>query len=221
MEVNFAILNKYRYNRTDLGTAFRRYKELIQLWGTYMDYILEDETSQVRIKFPPDITKFPSNPFDFTRYIKDDYSSFLQVYMHSYPTVIDNPKMNLVWQKAAERMFGDTLDNRIVHGNGMFDKLFLDCSFKGQFLKAGKPLTGNCDMFQPSLTSNGLCFSFNTNSTPSSIWSNSFSFAKAIEEMGAIKPRKVLNFAGAGANEGRYNYKVHKEKFIQLFALFT
>ena len=207
MEVNFAILKKYKYNRTELSTAFRSYKELIQLWATYMDFILEDETSQLRRKFPPDIAEFPSNPFDFTRYIEHDYLTFLQVYMHSYAIVTDNPKMNLVWQKTAERIFGDTLDKRIVHGNGLFDKLFLDCSFKRQFMMAGEPLAGNCDMFQQSLTSNGLCFSFNTNSTPSSIWSDSFSLAKAVEEMGAIKPRNFLNFAGAGANEGKYNNK--------------
>ena len=163
--------------------------------------------SQIGTKLPPDIGKFPSNPFNFTRYIKDNDLTFLQAYMHSHPTVTDNPKMDLVWQKAAERIFGDTLENRIVNGNGLFDKLFLDCSFNGQFLMAGKPLTGNCDMFQPSLTSNGLCLSFNTNSTPSSIWNDSFSFAKAIEDMGVTKPRKFLNFAGAGANEGECNYK--------------
>ena len=172
--------------------------------------------SQIGTKFLPGIPQFPSNPFDFTRYINDDHLTYLQVYMHSHPSVKDNPKMNLVWQKAAERIFGDTLDNRIVHGNGLFDKLFLDCSFNGQFLMAGKPLAENCDMFQPSLTSNGLCSSFNTNFTPSSIWSNSFSFAKAIEEMGAIKPRKFLNFAGAGANEGKSNYKVVLEFCMKL-----
>ena len=208
IEVNFAILNKYKYNSTELGTAFKTYKELIQLWTTYMDYILEDETSQRQTKFPPDISQFPSNPFDFTRYIKDDYLTFVQVYMQSHPTESDNYKMDSVWQRSAEKIFGDTLDNRIVNSNGLFDKLLLDCSFKGKFMTAGKPLDGNCDMFQQSLTSNGLCLSFNTNSTPSSIWSNSFSLAKALEEMGAIKSRNFLNFTGAGANEGKCSYKV-------------
>ena len=207
MEVNFAILNKYKYNNTELSTAFRTYKELIQLWAAYMDHILKDETSQSKTEFQPDIADFPLNPFNFTEYILDDLSTFLQVYMHSHPTVTENQNFNLMWQKAAERVFDATLDNEIVHVNGLFDNLFLDCSYKGQFMKAGEPLDGNCDLFQRSLTSNALCYSFNTE-TPSNIWSDSFSIAKVIEDMGDIKTRKKLNFAGAGASEGKFNHIV-------------
>ena len=194
IEVNFAILKTYKHNRTELGKAFRTYKELFQWWATYMDNILKDKDS-------PDIAGIPSNPFGFTKLIRDDFLTFLQVYIHSHPTATDNQKMNLVWQKAAEKVFGATLDSGIVHGNGLFDKLFLNCSFKGQFMMAVEPLDRDCDLFQQSVTSNGLCFSFNTE-TPSNIWSDSFSLAKAVEEMGAIKPRKILNFGGAGASEG-------------------
>ena len=124
IEVNFAILNKYNYNSNELGAAFRTYKELIQLWATYMEYILEDNKSQHIKEFPLDVAGMPSNPFNFTRYIQDDMSTFLQVYLHAHPSVEDNPKMSFVWQKAAERVFGATLDNGIVHGNGLFDNLF-------------------------------------------------------------------------------------------------
>ena len=66
----------------------------------------------------------------------------------------------------------------------------------------GQPLKGRCDLFQQSLTSNGLCLSFNTE-TPSKIWNNDTSyFAKAIEEIGNVKKMQVYNFGGAGSNEG-------------------
>ena len=200
MEVNFAILNKYKYNSTKLSTAFRTYKELIQIWASYMDYILEDKTQQRR-EIPPDITAIPLNPFNFTKSIQDNTFTFLETYMHSHLTMTDNNKIYSVWRLAAGRVFGTTLDNRIVHDNGLFKSLFLDCSFKDQFMMGGKPLAENCDLFQPTLTSNGLCLSFNAK-TPSSIWNDNFIFAKAIEKMGAVKSRKSVNFAGAGAREG-------------------
>ena len=70
-------------------------------------------------------------------------------------------------------------------------------------MTAREPLNGSCDLFQQSLTSNGLCLSFNTE-TPSNIWNNSFTLAKAIEENGEIKSGEVLNFTGAGSNEGNF-----------------
>ena len=232
LEVNFAILNKY--NRTELGEKFRTQKHLIKLWATYMDYILskveitqsnylevfqtkrqiinlwatqleyisKDETSENRTKITPAVADIPSNPFDFTKYIDDDFLTFVQVYMQSHLTGRDNQKMSTVWIKAAEKVFGATLDDTVVQSNGLFNKLFLDCSFKEPFM-AGDQLAG-CDLFQQSLTSNGLCFSFNSE-TPSNIWDNSFSLAKVIEEFGEIKPRKFSNFAGTGSNEGKFD----------------
>ena len=84
---------------------------------------------------------------------------------------------------------------------GLFDGLFLDCSFQEQFMTEG--LTGGCNLFQQSLTSNGLCFSFNTE-TPSNIWDDSFSLATVMEEFGDLKPTKFFNFTGTGSKEGRF-----------------
>ena len=66
----------------------------------------------------------------------------------------------------------------------------------------GEPLSGKCDLFQQSLTSNSLCLSFNTEK-PSNIWSDDMSFAKALKEIGATKPTNISNFRGTGPNEGR------------------
>ena len=65
-------------------------------------------------------------------------------------------------------------------------------------------LAGECNLFQQSLTSNGLCFSFNAENA-SNIWKNSFSLIKAIEDFGEIKPTKISNFAGTGSKDGKFN----------------
>ena len=109
--------------------------------------------------------------------------------------------MNGVWIAAAKQVFGSTLDNTVVQSNGLFDRLFLDCSFQEQFMT--KEITGSCNFFQKSLTSNGLCFSFNTE-TPSNIWDDSFSLVKVMEEFGDIKPTKFSNFTGTGSKEGKF-----------------
>ena len=117
----------------------------------------------------------------------------------------ENAKLNAIWKRAAEKVFGATLDEQFVDTNGLFDKLFLDCSFKEKFMATGVPLTGKCDLFQQSLTSNGLCLSFNAE-TPSNLWNDSISLAKAIEENGPTMPNEILKFAGAGPNEGAFYY---------------
>ena len=215
-EVNFAILD--HYNSTELGFKFETYKYLIRLWSTYVDEIMKNVTATNEIeypfaivrrnvttseetKFPPDVVK---NPFNFTQYIQDDEITFLQIYTHAYPTGRNNSKIDAVWNRAAVKVFGATLDEEFVKTNGLFDSPFLDCSFKEQFMKAGVPLSGKCDLFHKSLTSNGLCLSFNTE-TPSNIWTDSFSLAKDIEEIEAIKPKEISKFAGAGPNDGEFS----------------
>ena len=102
MEINFAILNKY--NRTELGEKFRTQKHLIKIWATYMDYIFKDETTQdfdeaflsqknndlwkkiiyyiskdetLINRFTADVADIPSNPFDFTKHIQDNFLTFM------------------------------------------------------------------------------------------------------------------------------------------------
>ena len=102
----------------------------------------------------------------------------------------------------------------VQRGNGLFDKLFLDCSFKNPFMRVGKSLPGTCDLFQETLTSNGLCLSFNT-VTPSSIWKD-FALVKALEDTGSIKPTKLSNFSGAGSNEGKFTSLTLYRNYLEI-----
>ena len=98
-------------------------------------------------------------------------------------------------------VFGVTMDNNFVKNNGLFDKLFIDCSFKEPFLMNGKTFSGKCDHFQRTLTSNGLCMSFNSFS-PSHTWKNSI-LIKSLEEI-TESNRNILKFGGTGSNEGEF-----------------
>ena len=122
--------------------------------------------------------------------------------MQSHLTGVDYNKINTVWIKTAKKIFGSILDDKIVRSKGMFDGLFLDCSFQEQFMT--EELAGGCNLFKHSLTSNGLCFSFNSE-IPSNIWDNTFSITKVIEEVGEIKTTNISNFAGTGSKEGKFN----------------
>ena len=127
--------------------------------------------------------------------------TFLQVYLASHPTASNNNKMNMILARTAKRVFGTTMDHGFVQSNGLYDKIFLDCSFQDHFMMNGKPLKEHCDMFQQMLTSNGICMSFNSE-IPSNIWQDDIFTAKAIEELAGSKPREISNFIGAGPNQG-------------------
>ena len=64
--------------------------------------------------FPPDIV---DNRFNFTQYIHDDFSTFLQVYLASHPTANINHKMNMVLERAAKNVFGVAYDKSFVKNN--------------------------------------------------------------------------------------------------------
>ena len=223
-EVNFAISKEFT-NNTELGMKFRDYKYLFKFWGVYIENYLKTESSTelkhlpaTELNYLPDIDIDKEyHPFNFTNYIQDENLTFLQVYTLSHPTATDNSIINGQLTKVASKVLGSTLDKGFVKNNGLFDKLLLDCSFREQFMPPGQPLKGKCDLFQQSLTSNGLCLSFNTE-TPSKIWNNDTSyFAKAIEEIGNVKKMQVYNFGGAGSNEGRLNHLSGRAGFGVVF----
>ena len=139
----------------------------------------------------------------FTQYIENDFSTFLTVYLATHPTANNNHKIKMFLERTAKRVFGANFEKSFVQNNGLFDKILIDCSFNDQFMKVGKPLKANCDLFQHALTSNGLCQSFNTE-TPSKIWHDNFISAKDIEDLVELKPRNIKNFVGAGSNEGLF-----------------
>ena len=83
-------------------------------------------------------------------------------------------------------------------------QLIMDCSFKRSLEKKSwkaDDLSGGCDHFDQTLTSKGLCYSFNGYS-PSAVWRPS----KLVTELDKKYERQSPNqkFAGAGSNEGKF-----------------
>ena len=192
-EVNFAIHNK---NDTNFTLAFDVVKKLSYHWGQYMDHINEEGTYS-DLKFPPNKIE---NPFNFSTYIFDDLSMFLKVYTGSFPTALEDS--HSTWKETAESVFNETMEMEFVKRNGLYDKLIMDCSFQEKLMKRSSKdteLFGGCEYFHHSLTSNGVCYSFN-GLRPSLSWN----FSKVIEVFEENFEANDLEyrFGGTGASRG-------------------
>ena len=56
---------------------------------------------------------------------------------------------------------------------GVYDKSIIDCAFKENLLRRKFPDTvGGCEDFHPSLTTNGMCYTFNGKNT-AELWKSS------------------------------------------------
>ena len=96
--------------------------------------------------------------------------------------------------------FKHTKDADFVERNGLYDKLIIGYSFK-QDLKTNKFSAGqpNLDDFQPILTTNGICYTFN-GKTHSSIWRPS----EVTKNFNYMFPTEDIeeHFGGAGNVQG-------------------
>ena len=196
-ELNFAIYNKFKTS-TERMEAFSQYKRLIGLWQLYLENVNEhgNESSS---NFPPCLE---DNPFNFTQYIKKDFSTFLKVYEGSYPTALT--KSSDVWSETAKDIFDQTLKPSLIEKIGLYDKVIMDCSFKEKLMKrasAATTLSGGCKYFERTLTSNGFCYSFN-GLGPSNIWRNS-TVVQAFDETFSTT-YSSYDFGGTGSNEGTW-----------------
>ena len=56
-----------------------------------------------------------------------------------------------------------------VEQRGVYDKMIIDCAFKENLQRKKQPSNGGCNDFVPSITTNGLCYTFNGQNS-SEIW---------------------------------------------------
>ena len=112
----------------------------------------------------------------------------------SFPTASKEPLS--VWRTTAEAAFEYTKDTDFVVRNGLYDKHIIGYSFK-QDLKMNK--FSELDDFQPILTTNGICYTFNGRTFPS-IWRDSMLTKTFID----IFPDEAVKkyFGGAGNVQG-------------------
>jgi hypothetical protein len=89
----------------------------------------------------------------------------------SFPTA---SKLTLpIWAHTAKLTFNHTKEEKSVQNIGVYDKSIIDCAFREDLRKKKIPdAIGGCKGFHPSLTTNGMCYTFNGKS-PSALWKSS------------------------------------------------
>ena len=151
-EVNFAILGGT--NETML-TLFKNYKTLIQDWRFFMENLYRKD---VNASFT---TTMKNNYlFNFTSQVIPNMKAFLIATHGSFLTSLNQSLP--VWTKIAKSLLNETRHESSTFEKSVYDKLVMICAFKQNiFQKMNIELDGVCKDFQPTLTTNGMCNTFN------------------------------------------------------------
>ena len=141
---------------------------------------------------------------NFTKYITQDFKTFLMSYIETFPT----PKGILkddFWKNVSKSIFSDISTPKL----SIFDNLLFLCTFRESVTNLinqrpnpdseFKKFLGGCEKWKPVLTSNGVCHSFNK-IVENSLWRDS-AITKAMEKLqGSTFSQKY--FRGIGSSEG-------------------
>jgi hypothetical protein len=78
-----------------------------------------------------------------------------------------------IWGKVADESFNQTRSEHSSSKVGMYDKLVMQYAFKQNIMKKQQEdYDGGSELFTPTLTTNGLCYSFNSEKY-SGVWKES------------------------------------------------
>ena len=109
--------------------------------------------------------------FDFTKYIREDMKTFLIA--HHGSVLMASKEAMQIWEKVADESFNQTRSEHMSSKVGMYDKLVMQYAFKENIQKKQQnDYDGGSELFTPTLTTNGLCYSFNSENY-SSVWKES------------------------------------------------
>ena len=192
-EMNFAIQQKSTNNMPEI---FKSYKTMLTHWENYM---MEFYRNNPLATFTPEMKVSPY--LSFTNHIKDDFETFLVAIHGSFLSA--SSETLPIWTKVANDLFGTKNVLNRTSGKALYDNLIIQCGFKEDILKQKKE--DHCQLFEPSLTTNGLCYSFNGETT-----SNTWKSTEVTDSMNKIfRKRNAVNvFERAGTNEGKIRNKL-------------
>ena len=109
--------------------------------------------------------------FDFTRYIREDMKTFLIA--HHGSVLMASKETMPIWGQVADESFNQTRSEDSSSNVGQYDKLVMQYAFKQNILtKQQDNYDGGSELFIPTLTTNGLCYSFNVENY-SGVWKES------------------------------------------------
>ena len=149
-------------------------------------------------RFSPEMEK--SDLFDFTKYIRKDMKTFLIALHGSF--LMASRKAVPTWGKVADESFNQT---RSEHSNskvGLYDKLVMQYAFKRNiYNKQQHDYDGGSELFTPTLTTNGMCYSFNGQNY-SGVWKPS----EVTNTFAELFPQKNSTefFQGAEITDGEF-----------------
>ena len=122
------------------------------------------------------------------------------LYAASFPTIGKQKTVKALFSKAAKKLFTNTKSDIHVHEYGYYDKLIVDCAYQKPLMNGIPDFIDGCIEFQPILTSNGLCHSFNGIQTEQT-WYDS-EITRAFESIFGKFVTKKKKFRGIGQSEG-------------------
>ena len=147
--------------------------------------------------------------------IESDMETFIRVVAGSFRTASKEPMKT--WDQVSRQLLNITMDedNEMCINNN-YGKLIIDCEF-GKRLKNKKfsmsdSNNGGCEKFHQTLTSNGMCNTFN-GKTPTDIWTPN-SLLNSFNKVFPSKNLKTFNFGGMGSSEG--NSKLFQNYFAPI-----
>ena len=189
-EMNFEVLKGLNGNPKELFTL---YKNILDDWKSYS---IKVQQKDPQVQFSAIMEN--NTILNFTNYIRHDMKSFLMSVRASHlnPTKESFP----IWKDIAQRIFESQNEDAFVSDRGFFDKLIMTCTLRRNLLtKTSFDHEEGCDLFHPTLTTKGFCYTFN-GQTPSETWKTK----EIINVFNDLFPahHSAEHFYGAGNEEG-------------------
>ena len=119
----------------------------------------------------------------------------------SFHTAMKSPLP--IWSDTAKKVFSHTKGDDFVNRRGVYDKIIIDCAFRENLMRRKRPdSNGGCEGFSPSLTTNGMCYTFNGKET-SELWKPS-EIITSFTDLFPSHSRNDKTFGGSRTVQGNY-----------------
>ena len=117
----------------------------------------------------------------------------------SFHTALNHPFP--IWNETAHKVFPHVKGGQFVQKKGIYDKVIMDCAFREDLSRKKLPdSNGGCEGFYPSLTTNGLCYTFNGKPT-SELWQSS-EMINTFSTLFPSHPKNNKTYGGARTVQG-------------------
>ena len=110
-----------------------------------------------------------------------------------------------IWSEIAKGTFSHIRGDEFVNRGGVYDKVIIDCAFRENLRRKLPDSIGGCEGFHPSLTTNGICYTFNGKAT-SELWKSS-EITNTLTDLFPSFSRNNKHFGGSRTVQGNTGTK--------------